>query len=183
MNKHDGVGAQRPSPADERPDLEGPGGRSVPQDPILVVGAGAGIRAFVARALAAVSHPALTATDDGAALVLAQQVRPCLILLDAWAPRMGDSPFLNCYHRLSPPHPPVIIFAGDSHTAARAVYASVGACVRKRCSLEEVLAVIKRTAAAGTTLPPSVALEPSGRIAVLAWEDASTPCWLVAGVR
>lgn len=183
MHRHKQAGAEQAFLADERSDLRSPGGRPAPQDPILVIDARDGIREFVARVLATVGHPTQTAADAGAALVLLQQVQPSLILVSGHAQPSGGIPFLTRYHRLPPPHAPVIIFAASAHAAARAVGLHAGAWERRRCSLEEVLAVIKATAAERTTLPTSVALDPSGSVAVLAWDDGSVPCWLVAGDR
>ena len=180
MHQHDGAQVEQALLAHAPSELRRPDGRPVPRDPILLVDPRPGIRAFVGRALAAVGHPTLTAADAGAALALVQQVQPSLILLDARAQPAGGCRFLAGYHRLPPPHAPVIVFAATLQAAARAVPLPAGVWVRWRCELEEALAVIQATAAEGATLPPSVALDTSGRVAVLAWDDDGRPCWLAA---
>ncbi len=111
---------------------------------ILIVDDDESILEFVREALADAGHEALTATDGGAALEIARERQPDLILLDMRMPIVDGWAFAEAYHAQPGPKAPLIVMTAARDAAGIANDIHAAGYLAKPFALDDLLALVER---------------------------------------
>ena len=118
------------------------GGGSARGGGVLVVDDDAAVRALVRAVLEGAGYAVREAGDGAAALRLALEARPALILLDLGLPGMDGRQILAAYHQGPGPHAPVVLMTGAEDTAADEAAGGAAGHLRKPFVRADLLAVV-----------------------------------------
>jgi DNA-binding response OmpR family regulator len=110
---------------------------------ILVIEDDAAISEYLQMALTDEGYAVSRAQDGLLGLALAQQVQPVLILLDIRLPNMDGIAFLDAYHKLPPPHAPVIVITAGRSTEEDFATLNIAKFLSKPFDLDDLLGVVK----------------------------------------
>ena len=113
---------------------------------VLVVDDHALILEFVRAVLEGAGYAVRTAGDGAAALRLALEAQPAVILLDLGLPGMDGRQFLAAYRQQPGPHAPVVLMTAVGDMELYAAEAGAAGHLRKPFRVAELLAVVGRYA-------------------------------------
>jgi two-component system, chemotaxis family, chemotaxis protein CheY len=109
---------------------------------ILVVEDDEGIRDMMEMVLDGEGYEVLTATNGIKALVLLEEDRPDLILLDMKMPGMDGWEFARRYAELPDPKPPIVVVTAAQDASRRAAEIAAQGYLAKPFGIDDLLAVI-----------------------------------------
>ena len=116
--------------------------------PILVVDDDEMIRDFVGMVLTEEGFEVLTAPDGAAALDLADEHQPSLILLDMRMPGVDGWGFAHEYRQRPGPHAPIVVVTAAVDAAESAAEIAAEGYLAKPFDLDDLLQVVSRYAKA-----------------------------------
>lgn len=111
---------------------------------VLVVDDDANIREAVELALSDEGYEVVGAPDGAAALDLASQSPPALILLDLRMPVMDGSAFVRAYRQRPGPHALIVVLTAAYNAAVGAAELQADGYLEKPFGLDELLETVGR---------------------------------------
>ena len=111
---------------------------------ILVVDDDQDLREVIRQFLTDERYSVHTAPDGEAALALAAQVEPALILLNVRMPVLNGRGFPRAYRQRPGPHAPIILVSAVNNLAEVAQEIGVGEYLAKPFQLDDLLRVVNR---------------------------------------
>ena len=113
---------------------------------VLVVDDDPAIRDLVKIVLASGGYEVHTAEHGAAALELAREARPGLILLDMRMPVMDGWEFARIYRERPGPHVPIVVITAAHEVAERAAQVSADDFLAKPFDIDDLVQVVGRHA-------------------------------------
>ena len=113
---------------------------------ILVVDDDMAIRDFITMALQEEGYEVATAEDGNAALRLAAERQPTLILLDMRMPRMDGATFIQKYKQIASAHAPIVVLTAGREVTQSAESLGVNGFLPKPFNLDELLDLVEHYA-------------------------------------
>ena len=111
---------------------------------VLVVDDDEDIRSVVALALSRKGYEVLTAARGSAALDLARQFPPDVILLDMRMPLMDGRAFAATYRHTAGPHAPIIVFTAASQGARQVAEIGADGYLAKPFTVHQLYGVVDK---------------------------------------